>query len=445
MGRAWLLAGVCVTACALGGPACAASLLEVYQMALEANPDLGAALAYAQSGEAGVQAAQGRLLPTLSLNASYSQNSTQETVSGASAQIDYTSQTTSLVLQQPLYRPAVMANLRQSQAQQRLANSQLEGQRQQLTLQVASAYLNVLLGRDRVRLAELVEDAYQRQFVQAERLLGAGEGTRTDVDDARARLASAQAQRLAAQGAARLAQASIRQLVGRDIETYDALGIDAVAIALPVPADAQAWGAEARANSPSVRAAMEGDAAATADIDRARDARWPTLDLIAAHNLSSSGSDVTIGQAYNTTYVGVQLALPIFDAGAGAQVDQAAARQRIARFQVESVQRKAEFETRQDYLTVDQSTLEIPAQRLAVGAAQTALESSRKGVQAGTRTLNDVLIAQQQLYVAQRDLLENQYRYLVAMLKLKADVGRLDETDLRTLAQLMRAATADSR
>ena len=51
----------------------------------------------------------------------------------------------------------------------------------------------------------------------------------------------------------------------------------------------------------------------------------------------------------------------------------------------------------------------------------------KKGVQAGTRTTLDVLNAEDQLYQAQRNLLESRLRYLLSRLQLDAITGGLDD------------------
>ena len=66
------------------------------------------------------------------------------------------------------------------------------------------------------------------------------------------------------------------------------------------------------------------------------------------------------------------------------------------------------------------------------------LESTRKGVQGGTRTLRDVLMVQQQLDQGQREMLDARYRHLASTLRLKSDVGRLDEQDLQAIDAWLR-------
>jgi outer membrane protein TolC len=76
----------------------------------------------------------------------------------------------------------------------------------------------------------------------------------------------------------------------------------------------------------------------------------------------------------------------------------------------------------------------VRALEQAVRSAATAVESSRRSFQAGSRTLVDILNAQGQYAGAQRDLAEARYNYLLSRIRLRAlageaDVGVIDEAN----------------
>lgn len=58
------------------------------------------------------------------------------------------------------------------------------------------------------------------------------------------------------------------------------------------------------------------------------------------------------------------------------------------------------------------------------------MESTILGQQVGVRTEVDVLNAQQQMYVAKRDLAKAYHGYLMSRLRLIAETGELDEDAL---------------
>ena len=55
----------------------------------------------------------------------------------------------------------------------------------------------------------------------------------------------------------------------------------------------------------------------------------------------------------------------------------------------------------------------------------------------GVRTEVDVLNAQQQYFSARRDLAQAYYNYLLSRLRLKAEVGELDEEELKEINALL--------
>ncbi|CDM40210.1 TolC family type I secretion outer membrane protein [Ectopseudomonas oleovorans] len=72
----------------------------------------------------------------------------------------------------------------------------------------------------------------------------------------------------------------------------------------------------------------------------------------------------------------------------------------------------------------------IRALQQAVISSERAQDSARKGFLAGSSTNVDILNAEEQVFIARRDLLEAKLRYLLARLQLAAAVGLLGEDDI---------------
>ncbi|HMV13583.1 MAG TPA: TolC family protein, partial [Nitrosomonas sp.] len=73
----------------------------------------------------------------------------------------------------------------------------------------------------------------------------------------------------------------------------------------------------------------------------------------------------------------------------------------------------------------------------ALTSSKSQLDSTLLGQEVGVRTEVDVLNAQQQLFSARRDLVQAYYNYLMARLRLKAEVGELDEEVLQEINALL--------
>ena len=89
------------------------------------------------------------------------------------------------------------------------------------------------------------------------------------------------------------------------------------------------------------------------------------------------------------------------------------------------------------YRGVDASISLVRALNQAVTSGRSSLEATEAGFEVGTRTIVDVLDAQTDLLLAQRDYLQSRYRYVLNLLSLEQAAGDLEETDLeRIQAQL---------
>ena len=77
------------------------------------------------------------------------------------------------------------------------------------------------------------------------------------------------------------------------------------------------------------------------------------------------------------------------------------------------------------------------SRRLAVVSAQSAVEAGEVGLEVGTRTIIDVLLAQQALYNAVREFSRSRHNYLVNTLKLKQADGSLTVGDIENINRLL--------
>jgi outer membrane protein len=73
----------------------------------------------------------------------------------------------------------------------------------------------------------------------------------------------------------------------------------------------------------------------------------------------------------------------------------------------------------------------------AMISAESALEATQAGFEVGTRTIVDVLIAQQRYFQAQRDNSLARHTYIVDHLRLKAAAGVLAQEDLQKVNNIL--------
>ena len=136
--------------------------------------------------------------------------------------------------------------------------------------------------------------------------------------------------------------------------------------------------------------------------------------------------------------IGVVAEWPLFQGGlVQAQRREAGARLRSAQAEADARRRTLERDTLAAYRGVFGGIRNIEAARRAVAANRVAMDAGRNGVEAGTRTEFDLLNAQNNYYRALRAAYQSRYDYLRSLLRLKAQAGRLDDTDLAAIDALL--------
>ena len=101
------------------------------------------------------------------------------------------------------------------------------------------------------------------------------------------------------------------------------------------------------------------------------------------------------------------------------------------------MQRGVVRETQNSYRAILAGIQEVQAFEQASISAESALEATQAGFEVGTRTIVDVLIAEQRKYQAQRDNSVARHLYIIRHLRLKAVAGLLNSEDLRVVNQLL--------
>ncbi|NLR75220.1 MULTISPECIES: TolC family outer membrane protein [Leeia] len=415
----------------LGGSAHATDLMELYRQALQSDPSYAAALASHDATIERYPQARALLLPqiNLSANTTWNEVDTELRSNGRDVHSHYNSNGIVIQAKQAIYNGQSLAQVEQGKLQVELAEVQRRAAEQDLILRVAQAYFDVLSAEDRVQLTVAQKEATTQQLALAKKSFEVGTATITDTHEAQARFDQIVAAEIAARNDLNVKQAALTQLTGKPVSHLARLDGK-----LPVSAPAQsseAWQSRAEQGSLDVAAKQLLKEVASREIDRARAAHYPTLDLVAtaAHNRTGGGSSPT-----NTTSgsIALQLNIPLYAGGAlSSKSREAVAKEEQARDELEVARRKAVQDANSAYLGISSGAAQIRALEQALVSSESALKSTRLGQEVGVRTNLDVLNAQQNWYSTQRDLSAARYSYLLTALRLKATSGQLTESDLQ--------------
>ena len=309
---------------------------------------------------------------------------------------------------------------RQAESQVMGARETLRVTEQQVLLDAATAYMNLLRDQAILDLNRRNVEVLTEQLKQTRDRFNVGEVTRTDVAQAESRLAAGRSQLLQAQSNYVTSQANYRRVIGVNPGRLDpGTPVDRLS-----PAALPRAIIEGETQSPSVLASMYGVDVAELAVKISEGALYPNLGLTAAYTQSYDTQLQNLRQT-NVSILG-QLTVPIYQGGA----EYSAIRQNKEtlgqqRLNLDVNRDQARATVVQSWGQLDAAKAQIEATTAQVNAAEIALNGVREEARVGQRTMLDVLNAQQELVNARVALVTAQHDRVVASYTLLAAVGGL--------------------
>jgi TolC family type I secretion outer membrane protein len=437
--------GASLSSGTLMAPARPLGLLEAWQLAFDNDPTLRSARSAAVAERERLPQAKSQLLPSVQLSLSRFENDVNRQALDAlsnpvSARSRYTSSNETLTARQTLFRMQQNIGVRQAKFQVNGTEAVLLREIQNLAVRVATSYFEWMQARDQAQLLASQGEFLQSRVIAASRSIAGGTGTRTDLDDAQARLDINKAQRLEAHQAIQAKRRQLQALVNRPVGDLVTLDATRLSLIQPNPDTAEQWVLMALDSSPEVLSAKARLDAAAEEINRTKAAHYPAIDAVVQWQRSRSEIVTQPQTGYTNTSVGVQLSMPIYNGGyVQSTVREAAAREQQLREALETIQLDLGVRIQVEFNAVTEGIARIQALEVAARSAEVALDSARKSVLAGTRTSLDVLNAQQLRVQALSDLSRARYALLLSRIRLKAFAGQVDEETFSQLSESLRS------
>ncbi len=431
-----------------------ASLLEIYQQALQSDPLIHEAEARRLAALEAAPQARGILLPQVSFDGSWTDSSTSGTAVDADASgqfgtftSDTDSETTQwqFSLRQTLFRWDQIVGLRRADKIVTKAEADREAAQQDLVVRVTQRYFDVLAAEDRLRAIHANRTAIARQLEQAKQRFEVGLIAITDVQESQAAYDQSVADEIAAKRSLATAREFLREITGDYVPALSAPSDD-LPLNTPDPEDEQSWIDLAMGQNLSLISARLDERLARDEISFRRSGHYPTVDLVA----SSGEQDVTSDRSINglpplpadsdgsRDSISIQFNIPLFSGGStSSRVREAVYLHRASRETLQRVTRETERQTRDAYLGVLSEISRVRALQQAVQSSRTALEATQAGFDVGTRTIVDVLNSQFSLYQAITNYYQARYDYILNVMRLKQAAGTLQVQDLEALEQYL--------
>ena len=294
--------------------------------------------------------------------------------------------------------------------------------------QAVTAYMDVIRDRSVVELNQNNVKVLETNLQATQDRFQIGDLTRTDVAQSEARLQLGRSQLAFAQGQLTSSEATYRQVIGH------APGQLAPPPPLPpLPTTADEAVRIALANNPDLIAVSRQAIAAGYDVNVARAGRLPTLSGVLSENYVNNlaGNNSPFPNRGSSTTAGLSARVPIFQGGLpAARIRQAQAQQGQVLEQLVGTERAVVQAARAAFATYESAQRAIQAETVAVQANELALEGNRAEQSVGTRTIIEVLNAEQELLNSQVALVSAKRDAYVAGFQLLNAMGQAQAQDL---------------
>jgi outer membrane protein len=413
------------------------TLEQARQIALERNVNVAQAQNNIEAAQAGVLAATGSYLPTLSASGGWSRNQSEGPINLLGVIIPNSKTVTNnfstgLDLNYTIFDGFAREGRYSQSSATAVATEQTSARtRQTIVFQVESAYLNVLRNEQLVRVSEenLKRDRRQLERIQESNRVGAL--SKADVYRQQSQVAADELSLITAQNNFNKSKADLFALIGLDVAedyvisdptvstTISQAELDAASVQ---SYDFTEFSRRAIANRPDYTGAKEAVRSADGGVSAARSGYFPSLSASAGYGFNNSElSKLTENKNINW---GVNIRWNIFDGFNTNQALQSAqVEKKNAELSLQQTERNINVEVKKALLDLDaaRKAYEVSEKGLVSATEDRKIAEERYNLGAGT--LLDLLTANAGLVNAEANKINSVYNYIIAKRNLEFAVG----------------------
>lgn len=306
----------------------------------------------------------------------------------------------------------------------RAERARLASIEQTVLLNAVQAYMNVVRDEAVLRLNMNNERVLGRQLEATRDRFNVGEVTRTDVSQAEARVSSATADRIQAEGDVQISRGIYEQIIGKlpnAVQKPEAI--------VDLPGSRQESVQVALEGNPDVLAALYDERASVSNVKVQTSDLLPRVDVVGQGG--RTGNEVGSSTTRDSGSIIAQLTVPLYQRGfATSRVREAKQVVGRNRMRLIEARRAATEDANNAWETLATARARIRSFTAAVRANRIALEGVRQEALVGSRTVLDVLDAEQELLDSQVSLVRAERDETVAQYQLKSAIGRLTAQSL---------------
>jgi outer membrane protein len=412
------------------------TLAEALALTYQTNPQLDAQRAALRATDEGVAEANAGWRPQISVSGSYGYETFHQPAQplfGVGGISDYHPTTGDVSVTEPLFRGGrTYAEISKAKALVKAGRAQLAATEESVLLSAVTAYMDVVRDEATVNFKRNAVSTLQTEFKAAQEGKEIGELTRTDVAQSQARLSGAEADLVTTEGQLAVSRSNFEHVIGRPAETLEDEPSPA-----KLPADENAVVTAATQLNPQLVAARETARASDYAVDDAIGALMPQLSVSGQYVYTQgSPNNLAPGTERYTTVLG-QVTVPIYQGGSEeAAVRQAKQQRSQAEYLITDSERQATDAAHSAWQAYTAAEAAIHSNEAQLEANRIAFEGVKREQQIGSRTVLDVLNAEQEMLNSEVAVVQAKHDAVVAAYGVLSAMGQLTAQGLALKVQI---------
>lgn len=354
--------------------------------------------------------------------ATYNRGRSERDIGGASD--DNITENREVQIRQPLFRGGKnISRVNQAKHLVGAARADLREAEQRVLLDSCVTYMDVFRDVKILELANSKIDVMQKHLDVAKERFSLGEVTKTDVAQAEASHANAISEKITAEGSLEASKAALKRVSGVEFAEMEPALPVSVQITLEEMIEI------AMEENPAIESVKYNKDAAQNNLSSEKSDLLPTVDMVASKS-RQKGALFSNSQIDDTSLT-VNVTVPLYQGGSEYS-DVRRAKRNLSKFNysLDEQRNKIREEVIRAWNNLEVAKAVIKSDESAVKASEIALDGTRQEVNAGTRTMLDLLDAEQDLYRSKASLIRAKRDEVVSSYTLLAQVGRLSAEEL---------------
>lgn len=421
-------------------PAGPVSLAQAVNIALKNNPTVHAAGAYADAAQHAIDATRAGYLPQLNFSEGVTRGNnpvyvfgtllTQRQFTAANFDLGFLNTPpavdnfrTQFSASMPLYDfGRTSGQMKNARLQARGIRESVSRTEQSVVFDVISGYLNSLLAREQVQVAQAAVAMTQADLDRARAREQQGLAVASDVLSAQAQLAQAKENLIRAQNGVDISQAALNVAMGVPENAPTQTEGKLAAVQVPVN-DLASLQQRALKQRPDYHGAQLQAEQAQNSVSLARKEYFPRIDMMGSWE---QDNQTFAARGGNNWVAGATLTFNIFNGGAReAGIAESRAYERRAQAMRSRMESAVRLQVREAYLNLNAARQRVEVSRDSAAQAAESLRILRNRYEAGLVTIMDVLRAETMQTSARNSHLNAVYDYRLAFAALELATGEL--------------------